>query len=128
MCYLSKYPNIRYILAEDTNYGKTEMFPIFYLGQWDTYVYNIKPSRSVKTFMQIMEDSEPGCEPRFVLFYGDEKLDKRLDSVKMCIPHLEYETIIEPSFIDDLLYRMNPRNSNQTIYIYRNLDYFPAKL
>jgi hypothetical protein len=128
MCYLSKYPNIRYLLAEDTNYGKTEMFPIFYLGQWDTYVYNVKPSRTVKTFMQIMEDSEPGCEPRFVLFYGDEKLDKRLDSVKMCVPHLEYETTIEPSFIDDLLYRMNPRNSNQTIYIYRNLDYFPAKL
>jgi len=128
MCYLSKYPHIRYLLAEDTNHGRTEMFPLFYLGQWDVSVYELKPEKPVKPFIKFLKEAGPGSEPRFVLFFGVENLDKRIDSVRMCLPHLEYETTIEPGFIDNILYRINPRNSNQTMVIYRNKDYFPVKM
>jgi hypothetical protein len=128
MYYLSKYPNIRYLLAEDSNHGKTEMFPYFYLGQWDVYAHKVTPEKHVKDFMTYLKSAGTEYEPRFVLFFGTENLDKRIDSLKLCLPNLEYETTIEPGFIDDLLFHMNPRNSNQTMTIYRNTNYFPVKM
>jgi hypothetical protein len=56
----------------------------------------------------------------FVLFYSDENLLARVDSMKKEIPDLVYETTIYPGFIDKIMYRINPVNQNETIYIYRN--------
>ena len=66
--------------------------------------------------------------PRFVLFYGQENLDQRVDKVKELLPGIVYETKILPGFIDDLLYHLNPRNTNQTIIIYRNTELIPSKI
>jgi hypothetical protein len=124
MYYLSKYPHIKYLLSEDSNHGKTELVPLYYLMQWDVEVYEVKPEKPAKAL-----DTIPQLyKPRFVLFFGTEKLNRRIDSMKVYLPHLEYETTITPGFIDDLLYRMNPHNANQTIVIYRNKDFYPVKL
>lgn len=128
MCYLAKYPNIQFLLAEESNHGMIEMFPFFYLQQWNVHVYELKPENPVKSLIKEFKESDPDSKPRFVLFFGTENLDQRIDSIKMCLPHVEYETTIEPGFIDNLLHHMNPRNSNQTLVIYRNKDFFPLKL
>jgi hypothetical protein len=127
MCYLSKYPHIRCLLAEDTNDGKTILFPRFYLKQWNISEYELIPGKPVKPFMESMKKSNPGNEPRFVIFFGFKNLDNRIDSVKMFLPNIEYETTIEPGLIDKILYRLNPHNSNETLVIYRNKDFFPVK-
>jgi hypothetical protein len=65
--------------------------------------------------------------PRFVLFYTTENLDERVKHMKAYYPELVYETTVEPGFVDQVLYKLNPKNTNQTIYIYRNTYYFPEK-
>jgi hypothetical protein len=128
MCYLSKYPHLTYLMVEDTNHGRAEMLPLFYLGQWDVSVWEVKPQKPASMFIKQIKKIGWEYAPRFVLFYGTENLDKRLDSIKMGAPHLEYETTIEPGFIDKMMYKLNKHNSNQTMVIYRNKDFFPVKL
>jgi hypothetical protein len=71
-----------------------------------------------------MSDSIP-CgiqEASFILFYSDENLQSRVDSIKRVIPSLEYEKTFEPGFIDRIMHNLNPVNRNETIYMYRNND------
>lgn len=134
MCYLSKYKNLRYIAVEETNHGHTEMLPLFYLQQWDVHFYDLKPDKMPYTLRNFLQEKDtlPDCskslQPSIVLFYGDEKLAQRLDSMKSFLPGLVYEKTIEPGFIDKILYELNPRNANQTIYIYRNTRIIPDQI
>jgi hypothetical protein len=78
-----------------------------------------KSNRGVRSFMA---DSIP-CQVKdasFVLFYSDENLQARVDSMKKEIPSLVYETTFKPGMIDDVMHRLNPVNRNETIYMYRN--------
>lgn len=71
-----------------------------------------------------MADSIP-CKVKdasYVLFYSDENLQIRLDSMKKEIPSLIYEKTFHPGFIDDVMHRLNPVNRNETIFMYRNND------
>jgi hypothetical protein len=45
-----------------------------------------------------------------------------VDSMRTILPNLEYETTIQPGFIDKVVYWMNPINANEVIFIYRNTD------
>jgi hypothetical protein len=65
-------------------------------------------------------------QPRFFLFYEADNLESRVENVKAIFPNIEYETTIYPGMIDKLLHWMNPYNANQTIYIYKNMDFFPS--
>lgn len=69
-----------------------------------------------------MADSIPCSvsDASFVLFYSDENLEVRVDSMKKEIPSLVYETTFEPGLIDDIMHKLNPVNRNETIYLYRN--------
>ncbi len=125
MTYLSKYKNIKYILVENTNETETKMPPLFYLGQW-VGVYELDKRCPADTFKLNLQRYK--CPPGFVLFEGDKNLNARIDSLKKLLPNIEAEAIIKPGFIDALVYKLNPINVNQTIYIYRNKDNFPAKI
>ncbi len=57
--------------------------------------------------------------PDYVLFFEDKNLVRRIADVKTLFPKMEYETTITPGFIDDILFRLNPKNANQTIYIFK---------
>lgn len=70
----------------------------------------------------------PDWVPRFILFEENKNLDARIANMKKYFPNIEYETTIEPGFIDNLLYKLNPINANQTITIYRNRDFYPQKI
>lgn len=120
MVYLSKYPDIGYILIEDTNNGSAKVPPLFYLNQW-IYVYEDSKDHPMDTLRPTLIKNGPLLAPRFILFFDDLNLQQRVDSMKTEYPGIKYETMIEPGFIDKLLYQMNPLNNvNQTIYIYKN--------
>ncbi len=124
MCYLSKYKGIKEILAEDSNKESAQMLPRFYSGQWMQALY--KSKTGVVSYMQ---DSMP-CkvsDASFVLFYTDENLQSRLDSMKKEIPSLVFEKSFTPGFIDRVMHRLNPVNRNETIYMYRNKDITATK-
>jgi hypothetical protein len=115
MTYLSQYENIDAILIDDVNRSEVKMPPQFYLGQW-IHPYNFTNRKSLDSLY--IEISKNGRHPDFVLFIEDKNLDKRVNDLKIIYPFMKYETTIEPGFVDKLLYKMNPRNANQVVYIY----------
>ena len=119
MAYLTDYPGIKVVIAEDSNNSSAQMLPRYYSGQWMQALY--KSKTEVRSYMA---DSLP-CQVKdasFVLFYSDENLQTRVDSMKKEIPALVYESTFNPGMIDDIMCRLNPVNRNKTIYMYRNND------
>ena len=126
MSYLSRYKGIGTVLLEDANNDVVKWPPEFYLNQWvNVDVINI--SHTWEAYQARIEENPIENQPRFVLFFEEENLQQRVYRLKTLIPDLVPETTIEPGFMDKVLYWLNPMNANQTIYIYRNTDFFPEK-
>ena len=119
MVYLANYPGIKVLLAEDSNKSSVQMLPRYYSEQWMQILY--KSKTEVKSYTA---DSIPCSvsQASFVLFYSDENLLARVDSMKKEIPSLVYEKTFMPGMIDKVMHRLNPVNRNETIYMYRNND------
>ena len=126
MVYLSKYKNIKYILLEDTNNDNAKICPKFYLNQWSSE-YWVTQQISLKVYHEITWIGK-NTTPGFVLFFEGKNINNRVNSIKTVLPNLEYETTIEPGFVDDIMHWLNPINANQIIFIYRNTDVYPNKL
>lgn len=126
MVYLSAYPNVRNILLEDPFHPDAKIAPRFYLGQWPTVKMYAK-SPKYFPIAKVYKDVDAKDYPQFVLFFDEKNIPQRVDSVRKIVPNLVYETTIEPSFMDKILYKMNKYNGNQTIIIYRNADLVPVK-
>ena len=125
--------NIEALVLDNNDRNEAVFLPLFYLGKWvdvyqvnkneevpDSLHYNHltryqKRIQSIDALKQI-----PGTKyPQYILFYGDIDLEKRINNMKNYYPDLTYETSIEPSNLDKLLFWLNPRNVNQEIFIYR---------
>ena len=127
MYYLSKYPHVTCILLEDIFKNEPDMPPQFYLGQW-VQVLNVSQKYPLSDLRAYLNPWDTNRRPRFVLFFDDTDIAKRVDTLKTILPDIAYETTIKPSFVDDIMYRLNPRNTNQTVVIYRNTDFYPDKI
>jgi hypothetical protein len=119
MVYLSRFPKFTTIILEDRRHDSAKLLPQFYLGYWISEG-EVSQANPIQWVEKNWKDARIENQPRFVLFSEDYDLEKRVSDMKQIFPNLVYETTIEPGFIDDLLFRMNPKNANQTIYIYRN--------
>lgn len=125
MRYLSKYPDIRYLLL-DSSSGPVKYPPCFYLEQWIKVIV-IDESLGIETFGENLAKQDSAVHPRFVLFFKDGQETQRRAALLKAIPGLTYETTIEPGYMDKLLYWLNPVNANQTIEIYRNTNFYKEK-
>lgn len=124
MTYLRRYDNIRTIMVENTNAWKVDIVPQFYAGQMISCI-DVTQEHPLEEDTSILRTV--GTTPRFVLFMTDVNLDKRLQAMKKYYPELVFETKCEPGFLDQVMHTLNPKNTSQTIYIYRNTKYFPVK-
>ena len=128
MTYLSKYKNdFNSFIIEDISKKVLSHPPQFYLGKYMNYHAILKNSGTYKQFYKEVKSGKIS-EPGFILFYHDKDLQMRVDSMKAVYPEITYETKIKPGFIDNILFRLNPINDNQNIYIYRNKSVIPDKL
>jgi hypothetical protein len=118
MTYLSKYQNIKSLLLEDSNNSSAKMPPQYYLGQWIN-VYEVNRIKTIDSLKVILDNTSEINYPEFVLFFEDKNIVRRIKDMKCTFPKLKFEKVIEPGFIDRILYKLNPINSNQTIYIFR---------
>ena len=57
----------------------------------------------------------------FVIFYGKENLENRLERFGKINSNIKYITTIEPGLLDKTLHYLNPKNRNETVYIYKIL-------
>ncbi|MFZ4523423.1 MAG: glycosyltransferase family 39 protein [Bacteroidales bacterium] len=127
MYYLSKYPYLKNIIVEDEN-GNVPMLPLYYTGKWPEYPGVHRPDTTVYQRIQFISTQPKFYQPQFILFLGSENLDKRVEVVQSSFPLLEYETTIEPGFIDNLMHRLNPVNKANRVYIYRNRAFYRNKI
>ncbi len=118
MVYLARKGDVNRIAIEDSNRDDILIPPRFYLQQW-TETFPITNRNADKFYEETYSHTPPSERPNYILFMQPDNLDRRVQNLKKDIPTLTYETTIEPSFIDWLLNKMNPRNKNQTSYIYK---------
>lgn len=122
-----KYDKTYFLLMENSNASSATLPPEFYLEHW-ILSYDVNINCSIDSIYNSYVLLGQSYIPRFFLFEENKKLDQRVASVKKYFPNIEYETTIEPSFMDELICRLNPINANQTITIYRNKDFYPNKI
>lgn len=131
--YFYKKP-VKQLLVEDTNRYGAQMLPIFYSGQW-IVMYAISKEEKIDStlFCDIAKNGHyfkelhdknyfichPEAKPQYVLFIGNTGLDERVTNLKQIFPKLTFEKQAEPGLIDKVLYKLNPVNKNETIFIYK---------
>ncbi len=127
MSYLAKYREINNFVIEDINKTVLRFPPQFYLQNWYNY-QTLMEDDNFNDFAKKNSFLPPSDQPGFVLFYQPDNIDQRVNNMKTVFPELVFETVIEPGFIDRLLYWLNPINDNQNIYLYRNKSVLPSKI
>jgi hypothetical protein len=127
MSYMAQYGDFNNFLIEDVNQTVLRFPPQFYLGNWYNYE-TLMQNNDFEEFSNINYNKPISEQPGFVMFYQPNDIDNRVSRMKTVYPNLEFETIIEPGFMDKVLHWLNPINDNQNIYLYRNKQVLPNKL
>jgi hypothetical protein len=109
--------DVKNLIIEDSNRDGALMSPMFYLGKWvkDYRVTNTEPLDT--TYKKILE-MQDNLLPNYIVFYQAENLEERLAATKRNF-NVQFETKVDPSFIDDFMFRINPSNKNAETFIYK---------
>lgn len=128
--FYDKNDSVNSIILDNNDKGGTLFIPMFYIGKFiESYQYApsqvsgdslalVGNSKHQHKFFSIEYFNQNQDLPEYILFYTDEELEKRINFYKQKFPDLAYETTVNPSFLDRLMYKLNPVNVNQVIYIY----------
>lgn len=101
-----------HILLEGTRSTKPSMMPKFYADSWDCSF------RERTDSIQALKLDETSNFD-YVFFFGKEDLNSRISEYKEIYPQLELIEKCDPSFIDKVARKLNPRNSNQYIEVWK---------
>jgi len=126
MMYLRRYDNINTIMYNSQRAYSNVMCPRSYLGQWvkERCITSDLPVEKLKKYVITVKM----YQPRFILFFEEKDLDKRIAEVKKLYPNIVFEKRFEPGFVDKVIQWLNPINANETITVYRNADLIPESL
>ena len=116
--YLSKKDNISSIIWENNKGGLVEP-PKFYLEK-QIPIFRLPSSKSLEK-LEVEINNRNVNFPNYIVFLGMTDIKKRVKEFETYFKNnLILETTIEPSLIDYILHKMNPKhNINQTSNIYR---------
>ncbi len=124
---MARYGNINNFIIEDINQTVLRFPPQFYLQNWYNYQTLMKGD-NFNDFVKKNTSLNITNQPGFILFYQPDSINQRVKNMKTVYPELVFETIIEPGFMDKVMYWLNPINDNQNIYLYRNRNVLPDKI
>lgn len=88
------------------------MPPKFYSGHW--LFGTLEQSEEIKHI-----EMYPDYRYDYILFFGDDDLENRINFYKKTYPDMELVKTCEPSLIDRFLKWLNPRNSNEYIEVWK---------
>jgi hypothetical protein len=93
--------------------------PQFYSDQYVTNLFQIESEADVQPVSQRVRFAE--IQPNYAIFFGIEDIDARHARMENSFGRkLIFEKQIDPSFLDDVFFRLNPKhNKNQAAFIYR---------
>ena len=118
LVYLSKQEDVNAAIVEYNRAGMP-WFPLYYLGR-KIPMYRISKDYDANEVLSVMK-TRNDFPPEYVFFFGQEDLQERVFNMeKLLAVDLRQEQRFDPSLIDWLLHKMNPKhNLNLTSYIYR---------
>jgi hypothetical protein len=134
MYYFYNKEPIKQILVEDTNRDNVIMLPNFYSGKWMVHYLlgkahaedSLKAGelKDGKHYYKAIYDKKffiihPENKPSYVLFVGNKRLDERVADLKPLFPKLVFQKQVVSGFIDKVLFKLNPVNKNEDIFIYK---------
>jgi hypothetical protein len=95
--------------------------PIFYTGVYPVPIYLINNDEQLTQIKATLNTAH--ILPNYAVFFGLEDIDHRVQHIESSLGlKLKLEKCIEASFLDDVFYRLNPRNNkNQTAFVF-NID------
>lgn len=100
------------ILHEATGETDASLLPKFYTGNWTiSGIARSDKNQPLRVY--------PDYQYDYILFCGEEDLDKRVGEYRELFPEMELVKICEPSFVDSFLRWLNPRNRNEYIEIWK---------
>jgi hypothetical protein len=127
--------NVSTLLLEDSNRYDVTTLPNYYSGKWLQMYKLPKPekddssmyfsyrlySRYVKILHSLeffnLNPTEP--KPEYILFFDNKNLETRKQNLIRFFPNMKLEMVILPSLMDRVINRLNPKNRNETIYIFK---------
>jgi hypothetical protein len=115
MLYFSDKAPLKCIIIEGTNTNGLKLLPRFYSGNnnWNTRFIEITKLSQYSRIDKYDEKAE------YVLFFANDNLKNRIDSIQKYIGPIKKEFVALPSSMDRLLQSMNSKhNANDTILIY----------
>lgn len=101
------------ILIEATGETNPEMMPHFYAGKWN-FTINERwkgDTTSLDTINRFPKD--------YIFFFGSDSLEARIASFKPYYPNMQLQEKIYPSTVDQVLMKINPRNSNSYVEVWK---------
>jgi len=112
--YLSKKPDVAGVLQITGKIGPFKP-PLFYLNKYGTPVYEIPNVDSLVQFVTKQRKAN------YAVIFADEELDSLKKITEQILGrNLQLETQIQPSIVDYVLYKLNPRyNKNQVATIFK---------
>ena len=122
MCYLAGKNDLENIIVENSNRRGTVSMPLFYSEQWPAE-FELNKSYTLDSLKNELEKLALDSLPNYILFIDDKNLEERVNGVKPLYRNLKFEAEISTSFMDKVLHRLNPRNKNEEIYIYKIEDW-----
>lgn len=99
------------VLLEGSGSGKVSMLPQFYSGDWTMAMNSYEDT--------LYPDPKTEYERYdYVVFFDEEKLPQRIKAYKNVWPEMRLVKKCDPSMLDALLRKLNPRNSNEYIEVW----------
>lgn len=128
---------VKSILIEDSEKTNATRLPVMYSGKIIlTYMISKDTSNSSDTIkkhqyykrigsVEFFEKYPNVLQPEFIVFPEGKQLEKRIENVKKVFPNIKQVATIQPSMIDRVARKLNPKNTNETFYIYKleNINY-----
>lgn len=126
MYYLYRAGDCKNYVLEYTHGEGGAMLPQHYSGQWTKFYYWNNKTH-IEDAVAKMPEAErayaqremPKPIPNYYLFYDGAQLEQRISRINDLVGPLHYCTTIESGWFDELLHRLNDKNTIERIHIYR---------
>jgi hypothetical protein len=88
------------------------MMPKFYAKSWHaTFVERTDNKQDLRV--------NPELDFDYIFFFDEKDLNKRIKAYRAIYPHIQLAFKSEPSGVDVLLRKLNPRNANEYIEVWQ---------
>jgi Alg9-like mannosyltransferase family len=120
MYYLYHQKDLKNFMVEESFRDDVTQTPYFYTGKWYFHPPGVTKKHTLyQCYLEHKDAPDSMVHPNYVLFFGTDHIDDRVAAFKKMFPTATYKTTIEPSYIDILVWKLNPVNRNETVYIYK---------